>query len=94
MLGRRVGRGVRIADLPRTGGDVDDPSAASRKHPRRHGPHAVIRPIQIHRDRPFPQLIVHGRERCAARDAGVVDQDIDRAKLLFRCLDGLVDLLS
>ncbi len=80
-LRRTIGRGIRIALLPRDGSDVDDTSVAVLRHERHHEFVAVKEPIEVDVD-DFPPIrdrIVNDR-RIGSGDASAADQNVDLAK--------------
>ena len=74
-----MGAVVGALEAP-AGGDADDAPAPLCEHVRRYGPAAQKRPEQVGADDPFPFVLGHVRHRAGGIDAGVVDQDIDRAE--------------
>ena len=83
-LRRRIVRGVRIAFLAGDRGDVDDPpvlllrsSSARRPCEQMKGPSRLMRMTRRHSSTVVSQVV-----RVGARDAGIVDQDVDLAERL------------
>lgn len=83
-LGRRVGAGGGAAQHAHHGAGVDDlAAAAARDHPPGHGPGAVEGAVQVGGDHRVPGLVRHLVQRAAEVDAGVVEQDVDRAEAVL-----------
>jgi hypothetical protein len=103
LLGDRLGQ----ADQPRLGGgvvglplvarqphdarDVDDAARAPLHHPARRGADGVERALEVGIQHRVPVLVLDPHQQVVARDAGVVDEDVERTHLLLDALDQLVD---
>src|SRR5436309_2743847 len=85
---------MRDADLAADRGDVDDPAAALTLHRRDGRAHRVQRPPEMDVHRVLEISDVHVLERPHLNDAGVVDQDIDRAGARDDLLHELLGLVA
>ena len=75
---------IDLAILPRLPvdrPDIDDPPPFARPHAGEHGFGHVEAPAEIGVDHLFPVLIAHLQDGAVARDAGIVDDDIDIAEV-------------
>ena len=71
-------------DEPGPGRGVDDVAAvAAFDHPRDERLDAVVDAVQVDPDHPVPRLVAHVPRRRGTGDAGVVEQQADRAELGF-----------
>src|SRR5579864_188864 len=75
-LGRDVVRLPRVSDLCHDRADIDDPPAALAQHIAQRRACAVERRVQVDRQDLVPVLVPHAHEEPVARQAGVVDKDI------------------
>ena len=87
VLGGAVGRAARECRLAGDRGDVDDVAAASRHHPPRGELGAGDDPAQVDVDHPLGRLRALVRQQAAEQDAGVVDEDVERAEPLLDLLE-------
>ena len=83
--GINAGTGVRQDAAGRGGGD-DVRARAARAHARHERVDAVDGAKEVHAHAPFPILQRAGAGRLLQADAGIVDEDVDRAEFL---LDGV-----
>src|SRR4051812_347672 len=83
-LGRAVRRAAGERVLAGQAADVDDPAAAAAAHLGNRGARAVEDAAQVRVDHLAPVLDAHVAGVGEAADAGVVDQDVDRAEALDR----------
>ena len=83
-LARRVAGLAPRADVRARGDDVDDASPATDHHAADDRLAAKKRPRQVHAQDLVPVGLFEEQERAVAGDAGIVDQDVDRAELLRR----------
>ena len=66
---------------------IDDPSEAARLHSWYDGAGGGHQAIHVRPPHPFHLGVVEVRQVSLAKDAGVVDQDVDGARLGFECFD-------
>jgi hypothetical protein len=104
VLRGRVDRQEGLADQAVHAGDVHDRAAAVRPHHRDRGQAAVHHALEVDREgavdglvgdraQPLRGLLLADRpQRAGQVDAGVVDQDVERAPPVDRGLDGRFDL--
>ena len=81
---------VRLARVPVDADDareVHDRAGAAAKHLPRDGAAGVEGAAQVRVDDLLPVLVAHARDQRVARDAGVVDEDVDVAELRLDALD-------
>ena len=91
-LGGRVVRLPRIPVDPDDTRHVDDRPAPPLEHPARHRAARVEDAAQVRLDHPVPVLVAHADDECVPCDAGVVDENVDRAELALDTLDEGGDL--
>ncbi len=91
-LRRRVIGLACLAHLAEDAGDVDDASPALLEHRAHDLLGAHISGSEISLQHRIPVGTLHPHDQLVARDAGVVDQDVDLAELGDRRLDGGLDL--
>src|SRR6267154_2821616 len=91
-LGRAVGDRVRVAFLPGDRGDVDDATVLALHHVRgeRAAAQELAGEVDAQHALPFLDWIVDGGQ-VQARDAGVVDEDVDLAEVGERLCRGTLD---
>src|SRR5215469_12462584 len=86
-FGRAVNRYVRHTARACPRGDLANAAPSAPGHPRQHRPDAIHRTVQVQIDIEVPLCRIRIDERAghadALRNAGIVDQDIDRAKRLL-----------
>src|SRR3546814_1090011 len=66
--------------------DIDDAAEFALAHPLEDGLCHVEAAAEVHVDDFVPHLARHSLHRAVARDAGVVDQHVDRSQLAFHLL--------
>ena len=86
LRGRVVGL-AHLAGLPAHAGDLDDPSGLGPEHRPRDGLERVEGAEQVRLEHLAPRVDAHAHDQVVARDAGVVDQDVDLAERVERGLD-------
>ena len=86
-LRRRVVRLPRVAGGADHRGDVDDASPARLHHAAHHRARQAEDRAQVGLDHLVPVLVLHAQRQVVARDAGVVDEDVDVAELLLDRFD-------
>ena len=78
----RLGGGVialpRIAGRADHRGDRDDAAPALLHHAAQHGARQAEGGGEIDRDDLIPLVVLHAHEEIVARDAGIVDENVDR----------------
>src|SRR6185503_15620512 len=67
--------------------DVDDTAIFARAHPFPHRLGHVEAAAEIDVDHLVPRLAAHPLHRAVARDAGIVDQNVDRSEVALYLLD-------
>jgi hypothetical protein len=87
VLGGRIGGAAGRAVLAGLRGDVDDVPAIARDHPLQRQLHAGDDPVQVDVDHPPRGEIVLVDEAADLHDPGVVDEHVDRPKLLFGAVE-------
>ena len=87
VFGRDVGRLERRGDQPVRGRDVDDAAPAGLRHQRDGRGGRVERRGQVDGNDRIPFLGRKFLDRRDMLDAGIVDEDVDRAEFLGRLLD-------
>ena len=90
-LGSRVVRLARVADQSGDTGDVDDASVTRFHHLFRYRAGEQKSSSQGHSDHVVPLLIGHHWQKRIARDAGVVDEDVDLTPLFGNFVDNSID---
>ena len=89
-FGGAVDGGVRQAEEAGHRRDVDDVAGVLFLHDRQHGLHAMERAEEIHVEQRLRVGNLGLLERRAQADAGIVDEDVDAAKLGERLCDEIV----
>ena len=89
-FGRAVIGEAELALLAVDRGDVDDAAEAPLAHAVDHRPGHVEQRVEIGADHLLPLLVRHLLEHGVARDAGIVDQHLDRADLVLDIDDALL----
>ncbi len=79
------------ADVAARRHDIDDSSPAAQQHLAHHGPNAQEGAAEIGRDDIVPAFALHVDHEAVARDAGVVDEHIDRSELASHAAEECVD---
>jgi hypothetical protein len=81
-LGHVVDGGARVGAATGHRGEVHDVASPAPGDQRQRGVRAVEEPQQVHADHPAPLVRVLVRERAEQHHAGVVDEDVEPAKLM------------
>src|SRR5581483_5290005 len=92
---RLRGRIVRLAGIPHHAddrGDINDAAEALLRHRLQDRLGAVERAVEIHLKDQVPVLLAHPQQEAVARDAGIVDEDVDPAPLLEDLVDHRLDV--
>jgi hypothetical protein len=85
---------MRNGDLPPDRSDIHDPAPAALPHVWDDIPHECERSPKMELHGAFKIFALHVLERTDFDDAGVVDQDVDRAEMADDVPDGCLDLLA
>ena len=80
-LARRVVGLARVAHQARDAGDVDDPAVPLPHHHRADGPAEEERPLEVGLDHLVPGVVLHAEHQAVPGDPGVIDQDVDLARI-------------
>ena len=67
-------------------GHVDDRTAALTHHHGHTGMDEVESRLQVHCNHSIPLLLSHAQHQTILGDTGIVDEDIDRTKILLHSL--------
>ena len=80
-----------MPDVGRRRGDVDDAPPTTVDHARQAALDGAVRSVEVGRDHVAPGRVVVPGERHLGRDAGGVDQDVDRAERADRIAEERLD---
>src|SRR5689334_14624911 len=74
--------------MERDGRNIDNLAGLARDHLRKNRLRGVEHTFHVHILHLVPLLSCHGQKRLAWKNSGVVDENVDRTKLVLRALEG------